>query len=413
MKRYEAAKEQYAAYGIDTDKALEILSEIPISLQCWQGDDVMGFERGGAKLSGGIQTTGSYPGRARDPQELMEDLRVAFSEIGGAKRLNLHASYLISDETVDRDALEPRHFAAWVDFAKEQHLGLDFNPTYFSHPMVKDNLTLSSPDAGVRSFWVEHGKRSRLVAASFARELGGYSLCNLWIPDGYKDIPADRLGPRLRLKDSLDKIYTHELAGVIDSVESKVFGIGLESFTVGSNEFYAAYVARHPGVYQLLDNGHFHPTEMVSEKLSALLAFNAYVPLHVTRPVRWDSDHVVILDDELKEIAKEIIRNDAISRVLIGLDFFDASINRIAAWIIGTRNMQKALLFALLQPFEAMRQLQDSCRFTELLALGEEMKTLDMGSVWEEFLDRQHVDKGMGWMDKVLSYEKTVQSVRG
>jgi L-rhamnose isomerase len=413
MTRYEEAKKQYAAVGVDTDAALDTLGGIPISMHCWQGDDVMGFEHGGAALSGGIQTTGNYPGRARTPKELMDDIRLALSEIGGRKRLNLHASYLVSDEDVDRDAIEPRHFAAWVEFAKEQHLGLDFNPTCFSHPMVKDNLTLSSPDDRVRAFWVEHARRCRVIASSFVRELGGYSLCNLWIPDGYKDIPADRLGPRLRLKDSLDRIYNQPFPGVIDSVESKVFGIGLESFTVGSNEFYGSYAAHHPGVYQLLDNGHFHPTEMVSEKLSALLCFNKYVPLHVTRPVRWDSDHVVILDDELKEIAKEIVRNDAIGRVLIGLDYFDASINRIAAWIIGTRNMQKALLYALLLPHEEMKKMQNDCRFTELLALGEEMKTLDMGAVWDEFLDRSGVDKGMGWMDKVLSYDKEVQRRRG
>ena len=411
--RYQQAKEAYAAYGVDTDKALKALSSIPISMHCWQGDDVMGFEHGGTALSGGIQTTGNYPGRARTPSELMDDLRFALSEIGGKKRLNLHASYLVTNEEVDRDAIEPKHFTAWVQFAKEQHLGLDFNPTCFSHPMVQHNLTLSSPDDRVRAFWVEHSRRCRIIASSFATELGGYSLCNLWIPDGYKDIPADRLGPRLRLKDSLDKIFDKPLPGVIDSVESKVFGIGLESFTVGSNEFYGAYAAHHPGVYQLLDNGHFHPTEMVSEKLSALLCFNKYVPLHVTRPVRWDSDHVVILDDELKEIAKEIVRNHATDRVLIGLDYFDASINRIAAWIIGTRNMQKALLYALLQPSDEMKELQDDCRFTELLALGEEMKTLDMGAVWDEFLDQNGVDKGMGWMDKVSAYEKNVQRRRG
>ncbi|MFA6844674.1 MAG: L-rhamnose isomerase [Sphaerochaetaceae bacterium] len=404
---YEDARKAYAEYGIDTEQAIERLKTIPISLHCWQGDDVLGFEKKSQALSGGIQTTGNYPGRARNSKELMQDLDVAISEIGGTKRLNLHASYAITKEEVERDELEPRHFAAWVEYARQQHLGLDFNPTFFSHPMVKDNLTLSSPNEEVRSYWIRHGQCCRRIASSFAKELGGHSLCNVWIPDGYKDVPSDRLGPRMRLKESLDAIFFERLEGVIDSVESKVFGIGLESFTVGSNEFYNAYASHHPGVFQLLDNGHFHPTEMVSEKLSALLCFAKYVPLHVTRPVRWDSDHVVLLDDELKEIAKEIVRNDAIERVLIGLDFFDASINRIAAWIIGTRNMQKALLFALLQPSLEMRELQDTAQFTKLMALNEEIKMLDLGSVYDEFCRREHVDVGMKWFDRIQDYERT------
>lgn len=412
MSRYSEARETYARLGVDTELALKQLASIPVSLHCWQGDDVRGFENGGADLSGGIQTTGNYPGRARTPGELMEDLSFALQEIPGSRRLNLHASYLVTQEPVDRNQIEPEHYQVWVDFAKEHQLGLDFNPTYFSSPMVKDNLTLSSPDAHVRQYWIEHGKRCRRVAESFAEKLGGHSLCNVWIPDGYKDVPADRLGPRLRLKESLDQIFAEKMPHVIDSVESKTFGIGLESFTVGSNEFYAYYAARHPGVYQLMDTGHYHPTEMVSEKLSALLCYAKYVPLHVSRPVRWDSDHVVTLTDELQELAKEIVRAKATERVLIGLDFFDASINRVAAWIIGARNMQKALLIALLEPSDAMARMQDTCRFTQLLACQEELKTLDWGAVWEEFLSRAGMDGSLSWLSKVEDYEKTVLAKR-
>ncbi len=412
MSRYEEAKKAYAALGVDTELAMKKLSEIPISLHCWQGDDVRGFEHGGTDLSGGIQATGNYPGRARSPEELMEDLSFALGEIGGRHRLNLHASYLVTKRDVQRNQIEPEDFTPWIDFAKEHHLGLDFNPTFFSHPMVKDNLTLSSPEKEVRSYWIEHGKRCRRIAQSFAMALGGHSLCNVWIPDGYKDVPADRLGPRLRLKESLDQIFSEKMDNVVDSVESKTFGIGLESFTVGSNEFYAYYAASHKGVYQLMDTGHYHPTEMVSEKLSALLCYADYVPLHVSRPVRWDSDHVVTLSDELKELSREIVRSGATEKVLIGLDFFDASINRIAAWIIGTRNMQKALLIALLEPGKTMKEMQDACRFTQLLSLKEELKTLDWGAVWEEFLFREGVDGSMAWLPKVEAYEEKVLAGR-
>lgn len=412
MSRYSEARKTYAELGVDTELALKQLASIPVSLHCWQGDDVRGFENGGTDLSGGIQTTGNYPGRARTPEELMEDLSFALKEIPGSRRLNLHASYLVTKEQVERNKIEPEHYQAWVDFAKEHQLGLDFNPTYFSSPMVKDNLTLSSPDEEVRQYWIEHGKRCRRVAESFAEKLGGNSLCNVWIPDGYKDVPADRLGPRQRLKDSLDQIFAEKMPHVVDSVESKTFGIGLESFTVGSNEFYAYYAAQHPGVYQLMDTGHYHPTEMVSEKLSALLCYAKYVPLHVSRPVRWDSDHVVTLTDELKELAKEIVRAKATERVLIGLDFFDASINRIAAWIIGARNMQKALLIALLEPGKAMAEMQDSCRFTQLLACQEELKTLDWGAVWEEFLSRAGMAGSLSWLSKVEDYERKVLAKR-
>lgn len=411
---YELARKRYAQLGLDTEAALTALKEIPISIHCWQGDDVHGFDSD-ESLSGGIQATGNYPGKARTPQELMADFEKALSMIGGAKRLNLHASYAIfaPGEKVDRDALEPRHFQPWVEFAKKNHLGLDFNPTFFSHPMVKGGLTLSSPDEEVRAFWVRHGIACRRIAAYFAKELGTHCLCNVWIPDGLKDVPADRLSPRKRLEKSLDEIFAEKLPGVVDAVESKVFGIGLEAYTVGSNEFYTAYAARHPGVYNLLDNGHYHPTEVVSDKIPSMLCFFDKVPLHVTRPMRWDSDHVVRLEDEIREIAVEIVRNDATRRVLIGLDYFDASINRVAAWVIGTRNMQKALLNALLMPHEQMKELQTQQRFTELLALQEALKMLPLGAVWEEFCAREQVANDDGWMQDVLAYEKEVLLKRG
>lgn len=409
---YELAKKQYAALGIDTEAALDQLAKMPISLHCWQGDDVLGFENAGEALSGGIQTTGNYPGRARNPQELMADYEKALTLIPGTMRINLHASYAVTDEPVGRDALEPKHFAAWVDFAKKNGLGIDFNPTFFSHPMVKDNLTLSSPDEQVRAYWVRHGIASRRIAAAIAKELGSPVLCNVWIPDGYKDVPADRLGPRLRLKKSLDEIFAEPLEGVIDCVESKVFGIGLESYTVGSNEFYMGYASTHPGVYYLLDSGHFNPQEFISDKIPSLLCYFDKLALHVTRPVRWDSDHVVRLEDEIREIAKEIVRNNAQDKVLIGLDFFDASINRVAAWVIGTRSMQKALLYALLMPFEQMKKMQDSCEFTRLMMLDEELKTYPMGAVWDEFCRRQGVPVGTAWYDEIEQYERDVLSKR-
>ncbi len=411
---YELAKKRYAQLGLDTEAALTALKEIPISIHCWQGDDVHGFDSD-ESLSGGIQATGNYPGKARTPQELMADFEKALSLLGGAKRLNLHASYAIfaPGEKVDRDALEPRHFQPWVEFAKKNHLGLDFNPTFFSHPMVKGGLTLSSPDEEMRAFWVRHGIACRRIAAYFAKELGTHCLCNVWIPDGLKDVPADRLSPRKRLEKSLDEIFAEKLPGVVDAVESKVFGIGLEAYTVGSNEFYTAYATRHPGVYNLLDNGHYHPTEVVSDKIPSMLCFFDKVPLHVTRPMRWDSDHVVRLEDEIREIAVEIVRNNATRRVLIGLDYFDASINRVAAWVIGTRNMQKALLNALLMPHEQMKELQAQQRFTELMALQEALKMLPLGAVWEEFCAREQVANDDGWMQDVLAYEKEVLLKRG
>ena len=413
-QRYESAKKRYEDLGINVEAALEKLARIPISVHCWQGDDVIGLEGSGRALSGGIQTTGNYPGRARNFQELTSDFLKAMSLVPGKKRISLHASYAVFEEgeQVDRDQLQPHHFDKWIEFAKEHDLGIDFNPTFFSHPMVKDNLTLSSPEEEVRQFWVRHGIQCRRISSYIAEKLGSPVLCNVWIPDGYKDIPADRLGPRLRLKKSLDEIFQEKLPGVIDCVESKVFGIGMEAYTVGSSEFYISYAASHPGVYDLLDNGHYHPTEMVSDKIPSLLAFFDKVPLHVTRPVRWDSDHVVLYEDEVKEIAKEIVRNDALDRVLIGLDFFDASINRIAAWVVGTRIMEKALLFALLQPWEELKKLQDTCRFTELMVWNEELKTLPFGDIWEYYCESQGVPGGKEWYDTVAQYERDVLSQR-
>lgn len=407
---YEEARSRYRAIGVDTDRAIETLSRIPISIHCWQGDDVMGFDKAADSLSGGIQTTGNYPGRARSFEELTADFDKACSLIPGKKRINLHASYAVfaPGERAERDRLEPKHFKAWVDFARARGYGIDFNPTFFSHPMVRDNLTLSSPDNDVRAYWVRHGQACRRIAAYFAKELGTHCLCNVWIPDGMKDVPADRLGPRLRLRDSLDQIFAEKLDGVIDCVESKVFGIGLEAYTVGSAEFYLGYAATRPGVYDLLDNGHYHPTEMVSEKIPAMLCTFDKLPLHVTRPMRWDSDHVVRFDDELREIATEIVRCDATEKALIGLDFFDASINRVAAWVIGTRNMQKALLWALLMPHKQWKELQDTQKFTQLLALQEEQKTMPLGAVWEAYCDRQNVPADSRWLDEVEQYEQDV-----
>ena len=413
MSRYEEAKKMYAAYGVDTEEALCRLKEIPVSVHCWQGDDVLGFD-GSDSLSGGIQTTGNYPGKAVGPEQLMADIKKAFSLMPGKKRLNLHASYAVlgADKgKVDRDAYTYKYFEPWVKFAKENGIsGIDFNPTFFAHPKMKDGLSLSSPDEPTRKFWVDHGKACMKIAAELGKAMGSPCLVNIWIPDGYKDIPADRLSPRLRLKKSLDEILeSYDKEWVIPAVESKVFGIGLESYTVGSNEFYQNYAAK-AGICCLLDNGHYHPTEVVSDKIPALLAFYDKVALHVTRPVRWDSDHVVLFEDELKEIAKEIIRNGAEQKVLIGLDYFDASINRIGAWVTGERSMQKALLFALLLPNEALKELQDTANFGKLMYLNEELKLLPLGDIWNEYLARQGMNNE--WYAEVEKYEKEVLSLR-
>ena len=409
---YSEAKQKYALYGIDTEKAIEKLADTAVSVHCWQGDDVCGFDSKQA-LSGGIQTTGNYPGKARTPQELMADIDKVFSLVPGKKKLNLHASYAIfeDDEFADRDALEPKHFKKWVEFAKARGVGIDFNPTFFSHAMVKDNLTLSSPDESVRRFWVEHGKRCLEISEYFANETGVPCVMNIWIPDGYKDIPADRLGPRMRFKESLDEILSvpFDCKKVYVTLESKVFGIGLESYTVGSAEFCMNYVASK-GITPLMDNGHYHPTELVSDKISSMLLFNDKIALHITRGVRWDSDHVVIFDDETKEICKEIVRNDALDRVFIATDYFDASINRISAWVTGLRSVQKSLLFALLQPNGKMKELQNESRFTELMVLSENMKTMPFGDVWEEYLKRQNVSDD--YFAAIDEYEKNVLSLR-
>ncbi|MDD2648467.1 MAG: L-rhamnose isomerase [Eubacteriales bacterium] len=412
MTEFEFASARLKELGVDAEKAIETLAGTPISIHCWQGDDVVGLEKNAGALSGGIQTTGNYPYKARNFSELCADFDKALTLIPGKNRLNLHASYAVTDSAVPRDELKPEHFKAWVDYAKKRSLGLDFNPTCFSHPMVKDNLTLSSPDKEVREFWIRHCIASRRIAAYFAKELNTYSVCNVWVPDGFKDIPADRLTPRLRLKESLDRIFEEKLTGVIDCVESKVFGIGVEACTVGSNEFYMSYAASHSGVYNLLDNGHYHPTEVVSDKIPALLAFFDKIPLHVTRPVRWDSDHVVRYEDEIREIACEIVRNKAMDKVLIGLDYFDASINRVAAWVIGARNAKKALLFALLQPNEKLMRLQENGEHTELLMLQEECRLLPVEAVWEEFCRRMGVKEKENWFDDIKEYERKLSAER-
>jgi len=413
-KRYETAKEMYAKIGVDTDKALETLAKVPVSMHCWQGDDVTGFDQDGP-LTGGIQTTGNYPGKARNPEELMSDIDKVFAATPGTYKLNLHASYAIFEEgdRADRDALLPRHFKKWVEFAKERGIGLDFNPTYYSHDMVKDNLTLSSPDKEVRDFWIRHGQACIRISEYFAEELGQPCLLNIWIPDGYKDIPADRMSPRARFADSLDQILSidYDKTKCVVCLESKVFGIGMESYTVGSSEFTVNY-AMSRGILSLMDNGHYHPTEVVSDKIPSMLLFNKEIALHITRPVRWDSDHVVLFDDETKEIAKEIVRCNALDRVYIGLDFFDASINRVAAWTIGMRNMQKALLYGLLSPFEHLAKLQDESKFTEVMMQQEELKTYPLGDVWDYYCEQQGVPLKEQWYRDVEAYEADVLSKR-
>ncbi|MEK4566686.1 L-rhamnose isomerase [Alkalihalobacillus sp. FSL R5-0424] len=411
---FEDAKSHYERFGVNVEEAFQKLLTIPISVHCWQGDDIAGFEVTKRELSGGIDVTGNYPGKARNGEELRADLDKALSLIPGTHRVNLHAIYAETDgEEIDRDAIEPKHFEKWVSWAKEKGIGLDFNPTVFAHPKAEDGLTLSHPDPEIRTFWINHCKASRKIAAYFGKELGTPSLVNIWVPDGYKDTPSDRLTPRKRLKESLDEIFSEEYdeSLVLDAVESKLFGIGSEAYVVGSHEFYLSY-AQQNNKLCLLDSGHFHPTETISNKLSSLLLFNEKVALHVSRPVRWDSDHVVTFDDELKEIAHEIIRADAHERVNIGLDFFDASINRVAAWTIGTRNTVKALLYALLEPTDHLKELQEQGNFTERLALLEEFKTYPFGAIWDEYCLRQQVPVKESWLNEVKQYEENVQSKR-
>lgn len=414
-ERYESAKALYASIGVDTDKAIETLKSVPVAMHCWQGDDVKGFDQDGP-LTGGIQTTGNYPGKARTPDELMADMEKVLSLVPGQKKLNLHASYAIFEpgEYADRDKLEPKHFAKWVEFAKKHNMGIDFNPTFFSHEMVRDGLTLSSPDEEVRRFWINHGKACIRISQYFAEETGIPCVMNIWTGDGYKDIPADRMGPRMRYKEAIEEILSEpfDRSKVKPCVESKVFGIGVESYTAGSAEFTLSFAATHEGCLPLMDNGHYHPTEVVSDKISALLCFFPEIALHVTRPVRWDSDHVVLFDDETREIAKEIVRNDALDRVYIATDFFDASINRISAWTVGLRSVQKALLNAFLTPNEALKKLQDENRFTELMVMQDETKTMPFGDVWKEYCEQCGVPGDREWLDDVKTYEKEVLSKR-
>lgn len=411
---YELACETYAAIGVDAELAIQRLATIPISLHCWQGDDVCGFENNGIGLEGGIAVTGNYPGKARTPDELRNDIDQALSLIPGKHRLNLHASYgEFGSQKVDRDAIEPAHFHGWIDWAKARGIGVDFNPTFFSHSLARDGFTLSHRDAAVRQFWIEHGIRCRRIGAEFGKALGTPCVMNVWIPDGSKESPIDRAGPRQRLAESLDAIFAEPLDRQhnLDAVECKLFGIGSESYVVGSHEFYLGYAIRNCKLL-CLDAGHFHPTEVISDKISSVLNWLDEILLHVSRGVRWDSDHVVILTDELQAIALEIVRNNYLSRVHIGLDFFDASINRVAAWVIGTRAMIKALLLALLEPTSQLRDLEASGDLTARLALLEEQKSLPFGAVWDYYCQQQNVPIGRAWLEDVRRYERNVLSKR-
>ncbi len=413
LSAYQHAKQTFEKYGVDTDKAIALLGKTPISMHCWQGDDVRGFESPDIALSGGIQTTGSYPGAATTPAQLRADMEQAFALIPGKKRVNLHAIYLDADEKVERDQIKPEHFSRWVGWAKEHDLGLDFNPTFFSHPLADDGFTLSHPKEEVRQFWIEHLKASRKVSEYFGRELGTPSFMNIWIPDGMKDQPVDRLAPRARLLDSLDKGLEEKIDPQYhkDAVECKLFGIGAEAYTVGSNEFYVGYATTR-GTSLCLDAGHFHPTEVISDKISACSLYVQDLLLHVTRPVRWDSDHVVSFDDETQAIMREIVRNDLTDRVSIGLDFFDASINRIAAWVIGTRNAQKALLKALLEPTAELKKAEQAFDYTTRLGLIEEAHSLPWTAVWDFYCLQNDVPVGFDWMNIVKDYEATVLATR-
>ena len=416
MNRYQSAKEIYAKLGIDTEAVLQTLKNAPVSLHCWQGDDVIGFDHDGP-LTGGIQTTGNYPGKATTPEELFADMEKVMSVCPGKKKINVHACYAIFEkgEFVDRDKLEPKHFQKWVDLAKKYNVGLDFNPTFFSHPKVKDGLTLSSPDKATRDFWIEHGKACIRISQYFAEQTGVPCVMNIWTGDGYKDIPADRMGPRARYKDSIEQILSEpfDTNKVKPCVESKVFGIGVESYTVGSAEFSLSFAAEHKDkCLPLMDNGHYHPTEVVSDKIPALLCFFPEIALHITRGVRWDSDHVVLFDDETKEMAKEIVRTGAIDRVYMALDYFDASINRVCAWSIGFRSWQKALLNAMLLPNESLKALQDAGKLTELMAMQEASKMLPFADVWNEYCDREGVPSDCELYANIAKYEEEVLSKR-
>ena len=414
-KGYELAKEYYAQYGIDVDKVLEICDKTPISMHCWQGDDVIGLEKKEGGLSGGIQTTGNYPGRATNGEELRADIEKAMSFIPGELKVNVHANYQEADTFVDRNEIEPKHFEKWAMWAKEKGIGLDFNPTYFSHEKG-ENGTLSALDDDVRAFWVEHGIRCRKIGEYFYKTTGKPCVINHWTPDGDKEFPVDTLGPRLRLKDSYDKIFeaTKDVEGVIDGIESKVFGIGVESFTAGSHEFCMGYVmkANKDHIIMTLDTGHYHPTEMVSAKLGSVFAFSDSVLLHVSRPIRWDSDHVVAFDDETKAIMEELVRMNKLDKTYIATDFFDASINRIAAWVIGLRNTRKAILAALLQPVEMMKKLEADGDVSGRLAVTQEFKAAPFSLVWDYYCKKSNKGVGLEWLDEVRKYEKEVLSKR-
>ena len=412
-KTYEQAKQRYAELGVDTETAMQKLSSIAISLHCWQGDDVGGFDKAQETLGGGIMATGAYPGKARTADELRTDLEKTLSLIPGKHRLNLHAMYAETKGKVERNELAPEHFTTWIDWAKANGLGMDFNGSFFSHPKAESGFTLSSADEQVRSFWVEHGIVCRKIGAAIGKQLGTPCITNLWIPDGYKDVPVDRKGPRRRLKQSLDEIFAEPMDRncLLDAVESKLFGIGSESYVVGSHEFYLSYALENKTLL-CLDTGHFHPTEVVSDKISSVLTFLDEILLHVSRGIRWDSDHVVILSDELRAIAQQIVRGDYLQRVHIGLDFFDASINRIAAWVIGTRCMIKALLIALLEPVTMLREIELADNYTERLAMLEELKTMPYGAVWDYYCTKMEVPPGPDWLKEVKDYEAKVTNKR-
>jgi len=409
---YAIAKERYAAFGVDTDAVMETLKAIPISLHCWQGDDVVGFEDPDRGLSGGIMATGNYPGKARTVAELRSDLDKAYSLIPGTHRLNLHAIYLDSDTVIPRNDIRPEHFASWADWAKENNHGIDFNPTCFSHPLADDGFTLSHQDKGVRDFWIEHCIASREIGDYFGRELGTPAVTNVWIPDGYKDIPVDRSAPRERLCNALDTVFAKPLENNLDAVECKLFGLGSESYVVGSHEFYLGYATKNQTLL-CLDAGHFHPTEQISDKISSVMLYVPELLLHVSRPVRWDSDHVVTLTDELQAIMQELVRGNYLNRTHIGLDFFDASINRVAAWAIGTRNAVRALLMALLEPLDTLQGYETDGDFTARLALMEELKGLPFGAVWDMYCLQEEVPVGFSFIDDIRSYEKSILSERG
>ena len=414
-RAYAAAQERYAELGVDTGAALDRLASVSISLHCWQGDDVGGFEASGTGLTGGLAATGNYPGKARTPDELRRDAEQALACIPGRHRFNLHASYgEFGGRPFDRDAIGPEHYAGWIDWARALGIGLDFNPTFFSHPRAADNLTLSHPDGATRRFWIDHGIACRRIGAAMGRALGTPCVTNVWIPDGMKDTPVDRAGPRDRLAESLDAIFREPLDPSLnlDAVEGKLFGIGCESYTVGSHEFYLAYALSRRKLLTL-DTGHYHPTESVADKISAVLAFLPEILLHVSRGVRWDSDHVVVLGDELDALAQELVRGDFLARTHLGLDYFDASINRVAAWTIGARNLLKALLKALLEPTTLLRRLEEDRDYTARLALLEELKTLPFGAVWDYHCERSDVAVGGAWLETIKHYERQVLSARG